>query len=161
MDEQTFHALYRATAKSLWAYIARSSGRHDVANDLVQETYCRFLTTQHGKIDLADAKPYLFRIATNLLHDRWRKGEDVTWSEPPESGFERDLDMQIDVRRLLQQLKPRERQLLWLAYVEGMTHCEIARSTGLHQMSIRILLFRARQRAAALLERKEKAVHEV
>jgi RNA polymerase sigma-70 factor, ECF subfamily len=159
MDEQTFHALYAATAKPLWAYIARLSGRPDVANDLLQETYCRFLTC--GNVELAEAKPYLFRIATNLLHDRWRKGEDRRWSEPAEIGFERDLDTQIDVRDLMQQLKPRERQLLWLAYVEGMTHSEIAAATGLHSMSIRILLLRARQRAAELLGRKERAVHEV
>jgi RNA polymerase sigma-70 factor, ECF subfamily len=161
MDEQTFHAIYAATAKPLWAYIARLSGRADVANDLLQETYCRFLTAQLGNIELAQAKPYLFRIATNLLNDRWRRGEDATWSEPAEMGLERDLDTQIDVRNLMQQLKPRERQLLWLAYVEGMTHSEIARSTGLHSMSIRILLFRARQRAAELLRRKETALHEV
>jgi RNA polymerase sigma-70 factor, ECF subfamily len=161
MDEETFHAIYDGTAKPLWAYIARLSGRPDVANDLVQETYCRFLTAPLRNMEPAQAKPYLFRIATNLLNDRWRKGEDTRWSEPEEAGFERDLDAQIDVRSLMQQLKPRERQLLWLAYVEGMTHSEIAKSTGLHSMSIRILLFRARQRAAELLRQKERAFHEV
>jgi len=161
VDEQTFHALYAVTAKPLWAYIARLSGRPDVANDLVQETYCRFLTAQLRNMEPAQARPYLFRIATNLLNDRWRKGEDTKWSEPEEAGFERDLDAQIDVRYLMQQLKPRERQLLWLAYVEGMTHGEIAKSTGLHSMSIRILLFRARQRAADLLRQKERVLHEV
>jgi RNA polymerase sigma-70 factor (ECF subfamily) len=161
MDEQTFHALYAATAKPLWAYIARLSGRPDVANDLLQETYCRFLTAKPGNVELAEAKPYLFRIATNLLHDRWRKGEDTRWSEPAEVGFERDLDTQIDVCDLMQQLKPRERQLLWLAYVEGMTHSEIAKSIGLRAMSVRILLFRARHKAAELVGRRERAVHEV
>jgi RNA polymerase sigma-70 factor (ECF subfamily) len=161
MDEQTFHALYAATAKPLGAYIARLSGRPDVANDLLQETYCRFLTAKLGNLELAEAKPYLFRIATNLLNDRWRSGEDTRWYEPPEIGFERDLDTQIDVCDLMQQLKPRERQLLWLAYVEGMTHSEIAKCTGLRSMSVRILLFRARQKAAELLGRREIAVHEV
>ncbi len=161
MDEETFHAIYDGTARPLWAYIARLSGRPDVANDLVQETYCRFLSAQLRNMEPAQAKPYLFRIATNLLNDRWRKGEDAKWSEPEELGFEGDLDTQIDVRDLMQQLKPRERQLLWLAYVEGMTHSEIAKSTGLHSMSIRILLFRARQKAAELLRQKERALHEV
>jgi RNA polymerase sigma-70 factor (ECF subfamily) len=78
MDEQAFHALYGATAKPLWAYIARSSGRPDAANDLLQETYCRFLTARFSKVEPAEARAYLFRIATNLLHDRWRKGEDIT-----------------------------------------------------------------------------------
>jgi RNA polymerase sigma-70 factor (ECF subfamily) len=161
MEEQAFQALYVATAKPLWAYIARVSGRPDVANDLLQETYCRFLAAHLGSGVPAEARPYLFRIATNLLRDRWRKGEDTKWSEPAEIGFERDLDTQIDVRDLMQLLKPRERKLLWLAYVEGMTHSEIAKVTGLHSMSIRILLFRARQKAAALLGRKQGAVHEV
>jgi RNA polymerase sigma-70 factor, ECF subfamily len=51
--------------------------------------------------------------------------------------------------------------LLWLAYVEGMSHSEIAKATGLQSMSVRILLLRARRRAAELLARKERAVHEV
>jgi RNA polymerase sigma-70 factor (ECF subfamily) len=161
MEEQTFHALYAATAKPLWAYIARMSGRPDLANDLLQETYCRFLTSQLANRELAETRPYLFRIATNLLRDRWRNGEDAKWSDPLEIGCERDLDTQIDIRDLMQQLKPRERQLLWLAYVEGMTHSEIAKSTGLQTMSVRILLLRARRRAAELLKRKERAVHEV
>jgi DNA-directed RNA polymerase specialized sigma24 family protein len=42
-----------------------------------------------------------------------------------------------------------------------MTHSEIAKATGLRSMSIRILLFRARQKAVELLGRKERAVHEV
>ncbi len=161
MDEQTFHALYAARAKPLGAYIVRMCGRPDVTNDLLQETYCRFLSAHRGHWELAEARPYLFRIATNLLHDRWRKGEDATWCESPEIACEQDLDTQIDVRDLMQQLKPRERQLLWLAYVEGMNHSEIASSTGLHSMSVRILLLRARRRAAELLRQKERVVHEV
>jgi RNA polymerase sigma-70 factor (ECF subfamily) len=55
------------------------------------------------------------------------------------------------VRRALQHLKPRERELLWLAYVEGMSHAEIADATGLVRLSVRILLYRARNKAALLL----------
>jgi RNA polymerase sigma-70 factor (ECF subfamily) len=40
---------------------------------------------------------------------------------------------------------------LWLAYVEGMSHAEIAAATGLSAMSIRILLYRARQKASEFL----------
>jgi RNA polymerase sigma-70 factor (ECF subfamily) len=51
----------------------------------------------------------------------------------------------------MRQMKARERELLWLAYVEGMKHTEIAASLGLSALSIRSLLFRARQKAAGLL----------
>ena len=48
-------------------------------------------------------------------------------------------------------MKPRERQLLWLAYAEGYTHREIAEIMGLGAMSIRLLLFRAKRKLAGLL----------
>ena len=54
--------------------------------------------------------------------------------------------------RMLQGLKPRARELLWLAYVEEMTHREIAAVTGPNVMSIRILLQRARREAHVMLE---------
>jgi RNA polymerase sigma-70 factor (ECF subfamily) len=48
-------------------------------------------------------------------------------------------------------MRPRERQLLWLAYAEGYSHREIASITGLASASIRLLLFRARRKIARLL----------
>ena len=62
--------------------------------------------------------------------------------------------MRTDVHRAFDQLKPRERQLLWLAHVEGFDHKEIADLTGLKVASVRVLLFRARgELASALRER--------
>ena len=51
----------------------------------------------------------------------------------------------------LKTMRPRERQLLWLAYAEGYSHREIAEITGLASASIRLLLFRARRKVARLL----------
>jgi RNA polymerase sigma-70 factor (ECF subfamily) len=58
---------------------------------------------------------------------------------------------------MLRGLKPRARQLLWLAYIEGMTHREIAAVTALNVMSVRILLLRARREAQAMFAPKGKA----
>ena len=49
------------------------------------------------------------------------------------------------------QLRPRDRQLLWLAHAEGYSHREIAQITGLASASIRLLLFRARLKITRLL----------
>jgi RNA polymerase sigma-70 factor (ECF subfamily) len=57
----------------------------------------------------------------------------------------------IDLARAMARLKPRERDLLWLAYAQGSTHQEIAEMLGLKRASIKLLLFRARRRLAALL----------
>jgi RNA polymerase sigma-70 factor (ECF subfamily) len=52
---------------------------------------------------------------------------------------------------MLAQLSSRDRELLLLAYVEGMTHKEISHVTGLMRGSIKPLLFRARRRFAGVL----------
>ena len=157
LDEAEFQAVYGAVSRPLFAYLLGVTRRREVAEDLLQETFCRFLIRQRVMPE-DEARRYLFRIATNLLRDRWRREEDVPAPKVSEEGHETDVAAQLDVRRVMQLLKPRERELLWLAYVEGMSHQEIAAVTGLSAMSIRLLLFRARGRVAGLLEpKKEKA----
>lgn len=154
LDEAAFQLTYEATARPLWAYLLRVSGQRDVADDLLQETYCRFLGRKARELAMTEAemRSYLFRIATNLLRDRWRHGESVIGGEVQEVPVaDADPAAKVDVRRMMQALKPRARQLLWLAYVEGMSHAEIAEVTDLSVLSIRLLLFRARRKAAELL----------
>jgi RNA polymerase sigma-70 factor, ECF subfamily len=158
MDEQEFRSLYDATARPILAYLVGVTGRRDVADDLLQETYCRFLVRQPPSMSWDETRRYLFRIASNLLRDRWRKRDDEPWQEVPEDGFSVDVDTQIDVRATMCALKPRERELLWLAYVEGMNHAEISAATGLRAISVRMLLFRARRKAAGLLLPKREKV---
>jgi RNA polymerase sigma-70 factor (ECF subfamily) len=57
----------------------------------------------------------------------------------------------VDLSRAMARLKPRERDLLWLAYAQGSSHREIADVLGLRTSSIKLLLFRARRRLASLL----------
>jgi RNA polymerase sigma-70 factor (ECF subfamily) len=151
VDEASFRVLYDATSRQLRAYLLHVCRRPDVADDLLQETYCRWLMRRHPAVDESQTRSYLFRIATNLLHDRVRSRIDTIVPEIPERGSESNIESNLDVRFTLRQLKPRERELLWLAYVEGMSHEEIAAATGLRALSIKILLFRARRKAAHLL----------
>ena len=96
--------------------------------------------------------------------DHWRRHQRemkaMSLAEGPES-VSRDPLIHFDLNRVFLQLKPRERQLMWLAYVERATHREIGQALGLSARSIRVLLFRARQRLASLLQESGwKASHE-
>jgi RNA polymerase sigma-70 factor (ECF subfamily) len=44
---------------------------------------------------------------------------------------------------------------MWLAYVEGADHREIAAALGLRERSVRVLLHRARRKLAALIQRSK------
>ena len=157
LNREAFRIFYGRTNRPLWAYLLRVSGRRDVADDLLQETYCRFLTAELPEMNAAESRSYLFRIATNLLHDRWRNKEVPDTITATAQAREDDPDTRTDVRRALEQLKPRERQLLWLAHVEGFDHKEIARLMGLKVASIRVLLFRARRELAGALQEPSRS----
>jgi RNA polymerase sigma-70 factor (ECF subfamily) len=140
----------------LWAYLARVSGDPALADDLVQESFVRMLgaaTPMDGEVH---AKRYLFRIATNLLKDYWRRPKASSIEDLPEGVFANESSHGTDAQMMLEprllQLRPRERQLLWLAHAEGYSHKEIAEIMGLRSPSIRLMLFRARHRLAELLK---------
>lgn len=161
VNQDDFRVFYNRTNRPLWAYLLRVSGRRDVADDLLQESYCRFLAARLPQMDAAQSRSYLFRIATNLLHDRWRDKQACEVFGPADQPRKDDLEMRADVRRCFERLKPRERQLLWLAHVEGFDHKEIARLTGLRVASVRVLLFRARAQLAAVLRHPPQAERKV
>ncbi len=165
MDSDAFAAFYERSSRLLWAYLARVSNDGALAEDLMQESYVRFLCAEHAPSLAADgevaARLYLFRIATNLLRDHWRRPRAASIDEISEEFFSAAGGAaQAESRALLgpalQQMKPRERLLLWLAHAEGYSHREIAEVTGLAATSIRLLLFRARRRIAKLLRAGEE-----
>jgi len=161
MDEEAFRAFYDRTARPVWSYLARITGDRSLADDLLQESYYRFLRAERSFDNDSHRRNYLFRIATNLAHDRHRRGRhviDVPVPSENEPGalvdgtdVAADTERRTDLARAMAKLKPREREMLWLAYAHGSSHEEIAESLGVRKGSIKILLFRARRRLAAAL----------
>ncbi len=160
MDSEAFAAFYQRSARPLWAYLARVSADPALADDLMQESFVRFLCAGRAELSLAEgevaARRYLFRIATNLLRDHWRRPAAASIEELPEEFFaDADRSGQRESQAMLgpalAQMRPRDRQLLWLAHAEGYSHHEIAQITGLGSASIRLLLFRARSKIARIL----------
>jgi RNA polymerase sigma-70 factor, ECF subfamily len=158
MDEDTFRAFYDRTARVLWAYLSRLTGDRHLADDLVQETYYRFLRAKVACETEAHRRNYLFRIATNLVHDKRRRaahGGFVSQEEFVEPSSDNHIEdhtqRRADLARAMSKMKPRERAMLWLAYGHGSSHREIADALGLKTTSIKLLLFRARRKLAALL----------
>ena len=149
MTEAEFEAIYRRTAGPLRSFICRISGDSSSADDILQEAYLRFLG-QAPRDNEAHQTGWLYRTATNLVYDRWRRQrrDRGVLAEPAAITTPKTEDL----HPVFDKLKPRERALLWEAYVEGSSHREIADRLGLSLLSVKVLLFRARKKLARLLE---------
>ncbi|NIP80412.1 MAG: sigma-70 family RNA polymerase sigma factor [Gemmatimonadetes bacterium] len=157
-------AIFDRHHEPLYRYLARLTGDPDAAADAAQEAFVRLLE-QDPPPD--EPRPWLFRVATNVVRDsaRKRKRHQVLAHEgraarahgdPP-----RSPDGMVDretARRLvgeaLTALSPKERQAL-LMREEGFKHREIAEALGTTTGSIGTLLRRAIHKAAGRLEMED------
>lgn len=158
MNEDEFRSFYDRNSRPLWAYLARISGSREAADDLLQETFYRFLRANVALDSDAHGRHYLYRIATNLVRDGYRQSRtrpatvehdvELVAGQGDHGG---DTNQRTDLNRAMAQLKPRERAMLWLAYAQGSSHREIAEVIGVQAASVKPLLFRARRKLAGLL----------
>jgi len=151
-DSAAFESFYAATAPALAAYVRHVSGDPASVEDVVQEAFLRFLRLCRPEMDEARMRGYLYRAATTILYDQWRRrrraGLGIKETAAPAAAAQADATVSVDVSRALATLGPRDRALVWLAYVEGASHAEIAKALGLSRLSVRVLLFRARAKLA-------------
>lgn len=150
---EAFARVHAEVAQRLWGYVRSHVGSAEEADDVVQETFTRVLASSLEPESDEHLIRYLYRSASNLLRDgrrgrlRWTMVPvDETTSSAPPTSTDR-----LDVERALGELRPKDRQLLWLAHVEGYDHATIAEQIDASPGSVRVLLFRARKRLAALL----------
>lgn len=159
MDEEAFRGFYDRTARMLWAYLARLSGDRQAADDLLQECYYRLLRAPVTLESESHRRHYLFRIATNLVHDGRRRrrtqpaevGGDLVDLAANPTDHAAGTERRMAVGQAMERLKPRERALLWLAYAQGASHEEIAGAVGVRRSSVKVLLSRARRKLAEAL----------
>jgi RNA polymerase sigma-70 factor, ECF subfamily len=157
--------LYATHAPSLYRYLVQLTGDADVAADLVQDTFLRFVTQAPTNGAL---RGWLFRVATNAARDQWRVNsrraalldraapEELHVGQPrdPEAEFSR-RERQRHVQAALATLVERDRVAL-LMREEGFTHAEIAEAIGTTPKSVGTVIARALMRFAdALGTRKE------
>lgn len=136
--------------------------QQDEAEDAVQETFLKLWEIRDKLDDVESAKAYSIRILKNECLDRLRKAKK---SVPADQVLVREpispTDEQIDARRRLEKvlgaiksLPDSQKQVLLLRTVEGLSYREISEKMGMSQLTLRVLLTRARGALRNLSGRK-------
>ena len=148
-NNAAFNILLERYQQSLYSYISYTVLDADLANDILQETLFKVITTiRQGKYtDNGKFKGWIMRIAHNLMIDffRKRKNENVISND----SFEVDLFNNInlcdetfesqlvkrqvlnDVKKLVYYLPDNQREVVEMRYYKDMSFKEISDNTGI------------------------------
>jgi RNA polymerase sigma-70 factor (ECF subfamily) len=149
---------YRSNRDKLFGYLLRMSACTDVAADLMQETFVRYMD-RYGTQTVQP--PLLYRIARNLFIDAIRKnGKLVPLPErltDPTPDPEQALSDQAEFNHVLHAmkgLKEDERELLSLVSGDsGLTYEQIGSIVGISEANVKVKIHRARIKLRELLRR--------
>ncbi len=164
-DRAAFDAVYERYRPGLFSFLARMTGRREVAEDLLQEL--RLARHAPTLADDTDVGGWLFTVATNAVrsHHRWqvvdlarvRNALFAPLVAPQVSAFEALAATQAEqaLERGLAALSNSDREVLLLVGVEGLAPAQAANVLGLRPEALRQRLSRARTRLAAQLGETE------
>ena len=148
-NNKAFDLLLSRTQSKLFSYILFVVHDHDRANDVFQETFVKVITKLHqGKyVNSGKFSAWLMRIAHNVIMDWYRDHRTENIVEPNEENdlsniSSRDLmeanvenqyvntQVMNDVTRMMNQLPPTQREVVYMRFYQDMSFKEIAETTG-------------------------------
>lgn len=165
-DAAAFDALFSRYNQRIRAVCTRYVGDGPVAEDLVQDTFVNVLRSIDRIDDAFNFSAWIHRIAVNLCHDELRRrtraqqhvaggGDEVEEAVlrlvdrdragHPESALEMAHLRQL-VWEVAKKLPERQRMVLTLRELQGLSYSGIARVMGISESAVETLLHRARKR---------------
>ncbi len=160
--------VYDRYADRLYGYFVRRCGQRELAEDLTSQVFVRFLkalpTLEWRGLPL---EAWLFRAASNLLIDHWRKqghvfevhaaidDEGVREWDPPSDGPSpqevTELVLETDkLREVLKKLSPRDQEVLDMRFFAGLEPMEMAQLLSVSPNHASVFVYRALQRLRTL-----------
>ena len=148
-EPSRFAELYEQNFERVYAFIARRLRNRDEAEDLTSEVFQRALANlARFRWRGAPFGAWLFKIASNLIADRWKraaKERDVfSLDKPTETGFE-ETEARAHLYKLVSSLPTDQRRVIVMRFSEEKSIREIAHELGRTEGAVKQLQLRALQ----------------
>ncbi len=156
-SEEAFAELYARYSPRIFAYCRRILGDYDRAQDAFQDTFVKFFNSAQQEKEMTNVPAYLLRIARNLCLNMQRNSKGHISLE--EFHLPSSYDISHEKKELLA-LITQAMETLPLDYkdafilreYEGLSYQEIADMTESSLSTVKIRIFRAKQKIREILE---------
>jgi RNA polymerase sigma-70 factor (ECF subfamily) len=160
-DREAFEILYGRYVRPIFGLALRRLGDRGHAEDAVQEAFAAiWRSASTYRPERGAAGGWLYTVARNAIVDRLRRTGPTSDAELPElASAEPGPSQQAEeswvswrVHRALEELQPREREVIELAYWSGMSQSEVAEYLGLPLGTVKTRTRSGLARLASVLE---------
>ncbi len=160
-DREAFETLYGRYVRPVFGLALRRLGDRGHAEDAVQEAFAAiWRSASTYRPERGAAGGWLYTVARNAIVDRLRrKGPsadaelpELASTEPGPAQRAEDSDVSWRVHRALEELQPREREVIELAYWSGMSQSEVAQYLHLPLGTVKTRTRSALAHLASMLE---------
>jgi RNA polymerase sigma-70 factor (ECF subfamily) len=160
-DREAFELLYGRYVRPVFSLALRRLGDRGHAEDAVQEAFAAiWRSASTYRPERGAAGGWLYTVARNAIVDRLRRNgpafdaelPELASAEPGPAQRAEDSDVAWRVHRALEDLQPREREVIELAYWSGMSQSEVAQYLHLPLGTVKTRTRSALARLASMLE---------
>lgn len=143
---------YQTHVTAIYQYIYGRVGNRPDAEDLTAQVFVKAINGMRTDVSVPELRSWLYRVAQTTLADHWREyyaegtgelGEDVTQQPAPRENPE--AVQRVD--SLLATLPESYRRVLELRFLRGYSVRETAQELNLSETNVKVLQFRALNRA--------------
>jgi RNA polymerase sigma-70 factor, ECF subfamily len=163
-DESAFAELFQRYSRAVYSLVVRVLRDRDAGEDIVQDTFAAVWRAAGSyRPDRGKATSWVFTIARNAAVDAARSRRAAVIGEPPETvdpgpGPDAQTSAEMDAFRVhlaVDSLPSREREVISLAYFEGLSQSEVAGRLKLPLGTVKTRTRSALSRLAERLDREE------
>jgi RNA polymerase sigma-70 factor, ECF subfamily len=160
-DRDAFEVLYGRYVRPVFGLALRRLGDRGHAEDAVQEAFAAiWRSASTYRPERGAAAGWLYTVARNAIVDRLRRNGPAPGAELPElvsadpgpAEHAEESYVAWRVHRALEELQPREREVIELAYWSGMSQSEVAEYLGLPLGTVKTRTRSGLARLASVLE---------
>ena len=153
--EEAFAEIYNRHSSRIYAYCRRFLGNKEDAQDVFQETFIRFLDSTKQERVMTNVPAFLLKIARNLCVNVKRKDKNpVSFEEyMVADGVEGDNKELLNLIKTALEILPDEyKDIFILREYEGLSYQEIAEISDVPLSTVKIRIFRAKQKIREILQ---------
>jgi len=159
-DESGIDELLDRYGAKLISFICRFTNDEELAEELMEDTFCDVIIKGVGFMGKASFKTYLFSVAKNKAFAEMRRRNRSCGIESAEGYSEMPVDLSLEdsersriIAHTLGRLNRDHRTVIYLLYFENMSYKEIGRVMKKTEKQVNNLAYRAKRAMREIFEK--------